>query len=162
MNNIEDTDKLPVDDQKRLRVHLVPMPSGDNPWRTQKDYLNDKKRDNIKFWIIIGGFIISIISATASYMQMTEARNERIEAEKALAEANLAKESVKETATALLKISYILADGSSRWGGVPQEHKDKIKEYQQSIGNYLDKNLENELKNDIKELNTKIEKRTKK
>ncbi len=120
MDNIDDTDKLPVDNQKRLRVHLVPMPSGDNPWRTRQDYLNDKKRDNIKFWIMIGGFIISIISATVSYTQMKEARNERITTEKTAVSVHLAEE--------------------------------RIKMYQETIKTYLDKNIEGNIKGNIKKI----------
>ena len=158
MKNITDTDKLPVDDEKRLRVHLVPMPSGDNPWRTRADYKNEQKRDTVRFYIIIVSFVVSVIAATLSWVQTTEAKKERIQAENALEQANAAKENVTETANALLKISYIIADGSSRLGGMPKEHMNKIKEYQNSISSYLDKNLDNDIETEIEDLNLLIDK----
>ena len=38
---------LPLTENGGLRVELVPMPSGDNPWRTQGDYLQEQRRGNI-------------------------------------------------------------------------------------------------------------------
>jgi len=32
-NQIKHTDRLPIDNDNRLRVHLVPMPSGESPAR---------------------------------------------------------------------------------------------------------------------------------
>lgn len=57
---------LPLSKNGSLKVELVPMPSGDNPWRTKADYENDKKRDTIRFWITITSLIISIISVVAT------------------------------------------------------------------------------------------------
>jgi len=100
MNNIENTDQLPVDDQRRLRVHLVPMPSGDNPWRTREEYLNDQKRDTARFYIIIGSFILSVIAATLSWVQMAEARKERIKAQEIM-------QSTKQIAQILVNFSEV-------------------------------------------------------
>jgi len=30
--------------KKRLRVELVPMPSGDNPWRTREEYNEERQK----------------------------------------------------------------------------------------------------------------------
>lgn len=49
-------------DDGRLKVELVPMVTGDNPWRTRADYIQEQRRDTIRFWITISTLIISIIS----------------------------------------------------------------------------------------------------
>lgn len=57
---------LPLSKNGSLKVELIPMPSGDNPWRTKGDYENDKKRDTVRFWITITSLVISIISVVAT------------------------------------------------------------------------------------------------
>ena len=57
---------LPLTDNKGLRVELIPMPSGDNPWRTQSDYQKEQNRDTIRFWVTIATLIVSIISVAAT------------------------------------------------------------------------------------------------
>jgi len=57
---------LPLTENGSLKVELVPMPSGDNPWRTRADYENDKKRDTVRFWLTIASLFISIISVVAT------------------------------------------------------------------------------------------------
>ena len=37
-------EKLPIDNDNRLRVHLVPPPSGDNPWRTKEEYREEREK----------------------------------------------------------------------------------------------------------------------
>jgi hypothetical protein len=59
-------ENLPVTDGDRLRVELVPMPAGDNPWRTQGDYRQEQRRETIRFWITIGSLGISIIGVAAT------------------------------------------------------------------------------------------------
>ena len=63
--NIEN---LKLDHEGRLRVHLVPMPSGDNPWRTQCDYRKEQRRDTFRFYLAIGtlgALILSVLADTA-------------------------------------------------------------------------------------------------
>ena len=59
-------DNLPVTDNGGLRVELVPMPAGDNPWRTQGDYMQEQRRETIRFWMTIASLGISIISVAAT------------------------------------------------------------------------------------------------
>jgi hypothetical protein len=67
MSDSESSSKeLPLTKNGSLKVELVPMPSGDNPWRTRADYENDKKRDAIRFWITIASLIVSIVSVVAT------------------------------------------------------------------------------------------------
>ena len=55
-----------IDDENCLRVHLVPMPSGENPWRTQGDYRKDLDRDTKRFWLTIISLVVSIIATAAT------------------------------------------------------------------------------------------------
>ena len=52
---------LTDDTKKRLRVELVPMVSGDNPWRTHEDYIREQKRDTKRFLITIATLLVSLI-----------------------------------------------------------------------------------------------------
>lgn len=53
---------LPLTANGGLKVELVPMPGGDNPWRTRADYLVEQSRDTRRFYITMATMIISIIS----------------------------------------------------------------------------------------------------
>jgi hypothetical protein len=57
---------LPLTQNGKLGVELIPMPSGDNPWRTQGDYRREQRRDSIRFWLTIATLIVSIISVAAT------------------------------------------------------------------------------------------------
>ena len=82
-----------IDDQNRLRVHLVPMVSGDNPWRSQGDYereqeafremhqkqleahellIRSNRRNAIALWIttlIMVGTLVTAAVALVSYLE---------------------------------------------------------------------------------------------
>ena len=53
---------LPLTANGGLKVELVPMPAGENPWRTRADYLIEQRRDAVRFYITIAAMIISIFS----------------------------------------------------------------------------------------------------
>jgi hypothetical protein len=59
-------DNLPLSQNGGLKVELVPMPSGDNPWRTRGDYEKEQRRNTVQFWITIASILISIISVVAT------------------------------------------------------------------------------------------------
>ena len=75
---------LPRTGNDALKVELVPMPSGDNPWRTRKEYLDDRHQDTVRFYILLLSFVVSIFAAAISWQQMAEARKERIKTEDAM------------------------------------------------------------------------------
>jgi len=99
-NNVEKTIADAIDDQNRLRVHLVPMMSGDNPWRTQGDYAKEQeafremhqkqleghelliksnRRNSIALWIttlIMVGTLVSATVALISYLDKFEKKLE--------------------------------------------------------------------------------------
>lgn len=57
---------LPITQNGGLRVELIPMPSGDNPWRTKGDYAKEQKRETIRFWLTIASLITSIVGVAAT------------------------------------------------------------------------------------------------
>jgi len=59
-------DGLPTTDNGGLRVELVPMPSGDNPWRTRAEYIGDQRRDTVRFYITIATLVVSIVSVAST------------------------------------------------------------------------------------------------
>jgi hypothetical protein len=61
-------ENFPITQNGGLKVELVPMPSGDNPWRTQGDYRKEQRRDTIRFWIMIASLVVAIISVAATAM----------------------------------------------------------------------------------------------
>jgi len=84
-----------------------------------------------------------------------------IEVEKTRQEIEASKDEIEKLANTLIKVSYVIADGSSRFGGMPEEHQSKIKEYQNSIKDFLDKNIDDEISNTISGLNDAIDLRIK-
>jgi len=82
--------------------------------------------------------------------------------ERAKREIEQSKEQMSLLARNMFKTAFILADGSARWGGTPPEHKEKIREYMESLDEYLDANLDSEIQADIKTLAAEIEARNKK
>lgn len=59
-------ENLPMTQNGGLKVELVPMPSGDDPWRTRADYEKEQRRDTVRFWITILSLVISIISVVVT------------------------------------------------------------------------------------------------
>ena len=71
MNNEDKSVKienLPMTKNEALKVELVPMPSGDNPWRTRAEYEKEQKQNNARFIITVISLIIAIISVVATSM----------------------------------------------------------------------------------------------
>ena len=66
-------DGLPLTNNGGLKVELVPMPSGDNPWRSRADYISEQRRDAARFYITIAALLVSIVSvaSTAAVAIMT-------------------------------------------------------------------------------------------
>ena len=60
------TQDLPLTKNGGLKVELVPMPGGDNPWRTCADYIEEQRRDTIRFRINIATLIVSAISTAST------------------------------------------------------------------------------------------------
>jgi hypothetical protein len=82
--------------------------------------------------------------------------------EEARKEIETSKKEISTVATTLLKITYLVADGSGRWGGMPQEHLDEIRKLQSSLHNYLPEDLEKDVQKRVALLNEQINLRNKK
>jgi hypothetical protein len=111
-------------------------------------------RNQKKIWFTLDtwGSLISVIALLLSILTFFETRNERVAASKAL-------QDTRNVANNVIKMSYVVADGSGRFGGIPQEHLNKIKEYENKLKPMLDSNLDNEINADIKEINNQIDTR---
>jgi hypothetical protein len=57
---------------------------------------------------------------------------------------------LKTSVTALLKSLYAVADGASRWDGVPKHHHDLIDKYLEPINHLIPLNIKEQVKADIK------------
>ena len=66
------------------------------------------------------------------------------------------KRSLATVADTLTKMTYILADGSGRYGGIPAAHLKKIQEYRMSLQDYTDPNLDKEIEHTIQNLDLQI------
>ena len=55
-----------IDDNNRLRVHLVPMLGGDHPWRTRADHEREQRRDTRRFWVTIASLTVATVSTVAT------------------------------------------------------------------------------------------------
>ena len=60
------TQDLPLTKNGGLKVELVPMPGGDNPWRTRDDYIEEQRRDTVRFRLMIATLIVSAISTAST------------------------------------------------------------------------------------------------
>lgn len=90
--------------------------------------------------------ICVVVGVTIAWTQLKETQKERSKAEialnyaqnaitkaegltkdvsVALSQADATEKSIRDVANTILKISYIVADGSGRFGGIPQEHLNK-------------------------------------
>jgi hypothetical protein len=59
-------DRLPLTKNGALKVELILMPSGDNPWRTRADYISEQRRDTVRFRITIATLIVSSLSVAST------------------------------------------------------------------------------------------------
>lgn len=66
MNDGERSLERAIDNENRLRVHLVPMVSGDNPSRTREDYKKEQERGTHRFRLTIATLIVSLIGSAAT------------------------------------------------------------------------------------------------
>jgi len=82
--------QLPLTKDGALKVTLVPMPSGDNAWRTRGDYQREQRRAEVLYWIAVGSFVLTllaaagaVVSARSAHEALEMARGERVSAEQA-------------------------------------------------------------------------------
>jgi len=70
--------ELPLTQNGSLKVELIPMPSGDNPWRTRGEYEEEKRRDTLRFRLTIAALIVSIIGVLATSITAISAIKELV------------------------------------------------------------------------------------
>ena len=59
-------ENLPITSDNRLRVELVPLPAGIDPWRTRAEYEQEQWRDKVRFWATIASLVVSIVGVVAT------------------------------------------------------------------------------------------------
>lgn len=76
-------------------------------------------------------------------------------------EAEVAKQrkSLSHLAETVIKMTYVLEEGASIFGGVPKEHRDQIKKYKSEIAELLSSDLDAQIKADLDEIAAKCRKR---
>lgn len=109
------------------------------------------------FWQLFRDWptLISFLMMTLAFLSYLEARKERIVISSTAQE-------VRKVANNVVKMSYIIADGSGRWDGMPKEHLDKLKEYQNEIKQSLDPYIDQQIRKDIEEVNKSMKLRIEK
>jgi hypothetical protein len=65
-SNCGNLNQLQITENGSLKVELIPMPGGDNPWRTRAEYQKEQHRDTIRFWITILVLIVSIVGVVST------------------------------------------------------------------------------------------------
>ena len=119
---------------------------------------NNRVRDNYIFTGFILLLFVTIYSVSVLGYRIT---GSSIGIEEARKEIEASKKEISAVATALLKITYLAANGSSRWGGIPKEHLEEIQKIHKSLGDYIPNDVEQDIKNKLSVIDAKIESRNK-
>jgi hypothetical protein len=115
-------------------------------YRLMKTY---KKKDYVLFgssfllFVVVYLVCISNVNISGNYIAIQKAKKE----------INRSKDEIVKITSGLIKIAYIISDGSSRVGGMPQKHTNEIKKIQDSLKFYLDSNLNAQIDSTIFKLN---------
>jgi hypothetical protein len=127
-------------------------------------HLEAGEREPIIWFLVFFPCIVIIIFAwlVAYHHNKLYAPSDYKDDESFLRSINTAKNEISEIAGATIKIAYILADGSGRWGGMPDEHMNKIKEYEKNIEKYFSGDLHGEIKKALDDVNQSINSRIEK
>jgi hypothetical protein len=68
------------------------------------------------------------------------------------------KKALGQVAETLIKMGFVLSDGSGRWDGMPPAHQKTIEEYKASLHQYINPNLDKEIQKTIHQLNSQTKK----
>lgn len=79
--------------------------------------------------------------------------------ERAMNEVFAVRAEVVETANAMVKLSAIIADGTGRWGGFPEEHQAKVDEYIQNLRMLLSNDIDQQVEKDVSEVRALVQER---
>jgi len=116
-----------------------------------------KKAEN--YWFLSFNILLFVVIYCVSILDY-RITGSNIGIEKAVKEINVSRKEIEDIAVSLFKVAHILADGTGRMGGMPDEHKNKILSIQEEMGKYINPNLSKDVKETIDLLNKEIEERT--
>lgn len=122
----------------------------------------NQTRDNVLFF----GFMVLLTSVLYSVVVLDiriAAPNVSVERiEKVRNEVFATKQDIAQIAGLVIKSAFVLSDGSSRFGGTPQEHRAKLEEYARELAVLTRQNqgeLMDEVNKTLQALNDSIKKR---
>jgi hypothetical protein len=96
--------------------------------------------------------VVAVFAAIVAALQAADARTERRAAESL-------KNDISVVAANVTKMAFVLAEGSGRLGGVPDEHMAVVKRYQEAMRPYLPAGLDAEIERTLRELDAQIRRR---
>ena len=97
------------------------------------------------------GLFLSFVAAFVAWQQALDARKERKAADEL-------KKDIVVIAENVTKMSYVLADGSVYFDGIPKQHMQKIDDYKNAIKKYLPPTIDKDIKDTLKELKKGVKK----
>jgi hypothetical protein len=126
---------------------------------------HDANRDNYALFGTVLLLFVLVYSVTLLNLRVTGNGLTFEQAENVKKEIYAAKEDVEKIAESTLKTAFVLADGSSRFGGMPAEHKAQIEQYFKQVGKDAGLDYEkakSDANHDIHQLQIKLDQRIKK
>ncbi len=127
----------------------------------KSDHLQPDERTLIIWFLVIFPFVVLAVFSwlVCKHHKKLYAPSDYSNEENFLNSIETKKHEISILAETMLKIAYILAEGSTRLGGVPDEHVEKIKQYENKISDLLNTNIEDEVKIVLEQLDSTIQQR---
>ena len=119
----------------------------------------NRSRENYVFMGFVLLLFVTVYSVSVLGYRIT---GSNIGIEEARKEIEASKLEVSTIATTLLKITYLAANGSSRWGGMPKEHLEEIHKLQASLHDYLPEDIDKDVQRRLSDLDAQISLRNQK
>ena len=113
-------------------------------------------RENYFLFSIVLLFFLVIYCVSVLQYRIT---GSTVGVEKAIQQINTSKEEISKVAENLVKMAAVIADGSSRYGGMPKAHQQQIEKYKEAlqVQGYLKPGLGKEIQETIHSLDLQIE-----
>ncbi len=125
-------------------------------------WFRNPTRDNVFFFAALIFLTTVLYSVTVLDLRITGSNVSLEKIETARTQVVATKDEIAKIAGLVIKSAFVLSDGSSRFGGTPQEHKTKLEEYASQLAALTKQNpgqLMDEVKSTLDQLNKSIEQR---
>ena len=114
---------------------------------------DNRTRENYYFFSVVLLFFLVIYCVSVLQYRIT---GSTVGVEKAIQQINTSKEEISKVAENLVKMAAVIADGNSRFGGMPKVHQQQIEKYKESLQGYLKPGLDKEIQETIHYLDLQI------